>query len=307
MHYTFHQLKVFIKVVEHQSVTKAAEDLHLTQPAVSIQLKKLQDQFDIPLTEVVGRQLFITDFGMEIAMRSKRILEEAERIKFTANQYKGLITGRIKISVVSTGKYVMPYFLKPFMDLYPGIEISLDVSNKNKVVQALIENVSDFSLVSVLPEGVDINKVGLMENQLYLAGSSSFKEEIKHPSDLSKHTLLFREEGSATRMAMETYLKKHKIEVVNSMELVSNEAVKQAIQAGIGISIVPLIGLRSAISHKDIQLFSMKGLPIVTNWNLIYAKAKNLTPAMEVFVSFLKENKKQIIERNFHWVVGAGK
>lgn len=303
MNYTLHQLRVFLKVAEFQSVTKAAEELYLTQPAVSIQLKKLQDQFDLPLTEIVGRQLYVTDFGREIANRSKRILEEADAIKYTADRYKGLISGKINISVVSTGKYVMPYILKPFMDKYPGVDISIDVSNKNRVVQGLIKNESDFSLVSVLPDGISVNAIELMENRLYLAGSKIFEGKFNKPSDLKNATLLFREEGSATRAAMEHYLKEHNISPKKSMMLVSNEAVKQAINAGIGLSIMPLIGLRSALISEDIRLYPMDGLPIVSQWNLVYSKGKKLTPAQEALVNFIEEEKNRIEEEHFGWVL----
>ncbi len=208
MNYTLHQLKIFLKVADIQSITKAAEELHLTQPAISIQLKKLQDQFELPLTEVIGRQLYVTDFGKEIVIRSRRILDEAEGIKYTIDQYKGLLTGKIKISVVSTGKYVIPYFLKDFMDTYPGVEISIDVSNKNKVIEGLHRNESDFSLVSVVPDNLHVVAVELMENQLNLVGNIEYKDKVKRPKDLEKVTLLFREKGSATRNAMESYLEK---------------------------------------------------------------------------------------------------
>ena len=133
MNYTFHQLKVFVCIVKNQSVTKASEELYLTQPAVSSQLKKLQDQFDIPLTEVVGRKLFITEFGKEIAEVCKRILLASEELKETVNQYKGLISGHLKIAVVSTGKYVMPYFLSG-LQRFPSVDVVLDVTNKQLVV-----------------------------------------------------------------------------------------------------------------------------------------------------------------------------
>jgi DNA-binding transcriptional LysR family regulator len=301
MHFTLHQLQVFLKITELQSVTKAAEELHLTQPAVSLQLKKLQDQFELPLTEIIGRQLYITDFGKEIAVRSQRILDEADGIKYTIDQYKGLLTGHIDISVVSTGKYVIPYFLKSFMDLHPGVDINIDVSNKGKVVQDLIQNNSDFSLVSVLPDGVQVNRVELMENKLFLVGSIHSNEVINKPKDLEKVTLLFREKGSATRNAMETYLKKHNIKVNKSMELVSNEAVKQAINADIGFSIVPLIGLRMFLSSKSIKIYSLKGLPITTKWNLIYNKGKNLTPAQLALIEHIEENKNKVVEKFFNW------
>jgi len=301
MHYTLHQLKIFLKVSDLQSITKAAEELHLTQPAVSIQLKKLQDQFELPLTEVVGRQLYVTDFGNEIAKRSRRILEEADGIKYTMDQYKGLLTGSIKISVVSTGKYVIPYFLKDFMDTHPGIDISIDVSNKNKVVEGMTKNESDFSLVSVLPEDIKLKKVELMENRLFLIGSSEYDKVLKEPKDLEKVTLLFREDGSATRKAMENYLEEKGVKIKKSMTLVSNEAVKQAIYAGIGVSVVPLIGLRNALKNQMFKIYKFSGLPIVTQWNMVYLEGKNLTPAQSALVNYMEENNKQITQKHFAW------
>ena len=305
MNYTLHQLRVFLKISEYQSVTKAAEELYLTQPAVSLQLKKLQEQFELPLTEVIGRQLYITDFGKEIAERSRRILEETDAIRYTIAQYKGLLSGKINISVVSTGKYVIPYFLKPFMDLHPGVEIYIDVSNKNRVVEGLINNESDFSLVSVLPKGIEVNTVELMENRLYLVGSKTFTGKMNRPRDLEKVTLIFREDGSATRNAMQEYLDKNKVSIGKSMELVSNEAVKQAVNAGIGFSIVPLIGLRQALKSENMKIYPMKGLPIITNWNLVYNKGKKLTPAQEELIKYMESNKEQLSKEHFAWALST--
>ncbi|WP_306643678.1 LysR family transcriptional regulator [Sanyastnella coralliicola] len=301
MNYTLHQLRIFLKIVEHRSITRASEDLHLTQPAVSIQLKRLQDQFEIPLTEVIGRQLYITDFGQEIAEVSKKILKEADGIKATVNSYKGILTGEIKISIVSTGKYVIPYFLQGFMKKYPGVEISIDVSNKNQVIENLNNNRSDFYLVSVLPEDTPVEAVELMENRLIMVGSSKYADMKLTKSKLNDLTLIYREEGSATRNAMEDYLAKKKISPSKSMELVSNEAVKQAVNAGIGFSIMPLIGLRNELSLKSMHVFPMQGLPIITTWNLIYNKSKRLTPADEALISYLEENKEAITKEYFSW------
>ncbi len=301
MNYTLHQLRIFVQVSDCQSITKAAEHLHLTQPAISIQLKKLQDQFELPLTEVIGRQLYITDFGKQIVDRSKRILGEAEAIKYTIDQYKGLVSGKIKIAVVSTGKYVIPYFLKAFMDAYPGVEISIDVSNKNRVVEGLTKNEADFSLVSVIPEGVKVNSLELMENRLCLVGSKEQKINVKRIRDLEKVTLLFREQGSATRLAMQEFLDANNVKVGKSMELVSNEAIKQAINAGLGYSIVPLIGLRTALESENFHIYPLKGLPIVTTWNLVYVQGKKLTPAHQALVDFIEQHKHEIIAHNFDW------
>ncbi len=301
MNYTLHQLRIFLKVVEFESITKASENLYLTQPAVSIQLKKLQEQFEIPLTELIGRKLFITDFGREIAIRCQRILEEADGIRYIVDQYKGKLTGKIKISVVSTGKYVIPYFLKEFIDQYPGVELSISVSNRNRVIKGLRDNSSDFSLVSIMPEGIDVQSLSLMQNNLILVGSSEAIDKIKHPKDLEKVTLLFREEGSATRWQMEEFLAHHHVNVSKSMELVSNEAVKQAVSAGLGYSIMPLIGLRSSLLNETIKIIPMKGLPIVTEWNLIYSSNKRLNPAQEELIRFIQQSKEETILRHFEW------
>lgn len=131
MNYTLNQLRIFLKVTQTQSVTKAAEELNLTQPAVSIQLRNLQNQFDIPLTEVVGRKIYITDFGREMAEAAENILNQVHAINYKTLAYKGQLSGRLKISVVSTGKYVMPYFLADFLKQHPGIELLMDVTNKS--------------------------------------------------------------------------------------------------------------------------------------------------------------------------------
>ena len=175
MYYTLNQLQIFLKIVQTQSVTKASEELHLTQPAVSIQLRNFQDQFDIPLTEVIGRKIYITDFGLEIAEAAENIINQVYAINYKTLAYKGQLTGRLKISVVSTGKYVMPYFLTNFMEQNSGIELMMDVTNKNKVVESLENNEVDFALVSVLPNNLNIEKLDLLQNKLYLVGSAERK------------------------------------------------------------------------------------------------------------------------------------
>ena len=212
MNYTFHQLEVFLKVTQKQSITKAAEELFLTQPAVSIQLKNFQDQFPIPLTEVVGRKLYVTDFGKEIAEASEKILQEAEAVNYKTLAFKGVLAGRLKLSVVSTGKYVMPYFLSGFMDTYDGVDLLMDVTNKSQVIKSLENNEVDFALVSVIPKHLKLDRVELMKNKLFLIGNS--KREIPKSANkrriFEEYPMIFREEGSATRNAMENYMRKNK-------------------------------------------------------------------------------------------------
>ena len=155
MNFTLHQLKVFITIVENKSITKAANELNMTQPAASIQLKNFQDQFEIPLSEVIGRQFYVTDFGIEIYEIAKEILNKTETIQYKTEAFKGLLSGKLKISVVSTGNYVMPYFLNGFLKNHPNVELVLDVSNKTNVIKDLEQNLVDFSLVTVSPTHLD--------------------------------------------------------------------------------------------------------------------------------------------------------
>lgn len=172
MNYTLNQLQIFLKIVQTQSVTKAAEELHLTQPAVSIQLRNFQEQFEIPLTEVIGRKIYITAFGREVAESVENILEQIQAINFKTMAYKGQLSGRLTISTVSTGKYVLPYFISDFLKLHPGIELIMDVTNKYKVVESLIANEVDFALVSILPKTIQTDQLNLLMNKLYLIGKN---------------------------------------------------------------------------------------------------------------------------------------
>ena len=304
MNYTLHQLQVFLKIAQHQSITKASEELHLTQPAVSIQLKKFQDQFSIPLTEVVGRQLFVTEFGKEIADAAEKILNEVYAINYKTLSYKGKLAGRLNISVVSTGKYVIPYFLSGFMDKHRGVDLIMDVTNKSRVVESLENNEVDFALVSVLPKKLKINTVELMENKLFYVGAShlDLKNSASKRQLFEELPLIFREMGSATRNAMEAFLAKIRLPAPKKIELTSNEAVKQAVIAGLGCSIMPLIGIKNELRNKDLQIIPVKGLPISTTWNLIWLKSKALSPAAEAFLEYIKAEKDEIIAQQFSWI-----
>jgi DNA-binding transcriptional LysR family regulator len=303
MDFTLRQLEIFLKVVDLQSVTKAAEDLYLSQPAVSIQLRKLQDQFDVPLTEVIGRQLYVTDFGQEIARSAEKILAEVDAINYNTKAFHGELAGRLRLSIVSTAKYVMPYFLSDFMTRHPSVDLVMDVTNKMGVINSLENNEVDFSLVSVLPGQLKLNRVELMRNRLFLTGGTSLNRSSKTTAEkiLTSQPLLFREKGSATRDAMEGFLTSRQVPAFKKIELTSNEALKQAIVAGLGYSIMPLIGLKNELKNGDLEIIKMKGLPLVTHWNLVWLKTKKLSPVAEAYLKFVEEEKTRIIQEKFAW------
>lgn len=301
MNYTLHQLTIFLKVLETQSITKTAEALHLSQPAVSIQLKNFQEQFHIPLVEIINKKVYITEFGMEIAESARTILNELNAIDQRLNKFKGLLTGTIRIASVSTGKYVIPYFLADFLKQHENIELRLDVSNKTKVIESLEKNETDFALVSVLPTNIQLNKIELMPNHLYLVGNTEgFKENSSaNKLVLESLPLIYREEGSATRIAMEKFIEKNKIKVRKKIQLTSNEAVKQAVIAGIGYSIMPLIGIKNELKNKQLHIIPVKGLPLKSTWNIVWLKNKALSPVAKAFVDKIESDKVKVIDKYF--------
>lgn len=304
MNYTLHQLQIFLKISELKSITKASEALHLTQPAVSIQLKNFQEQFPIPLTEVVGRQLYVTDFGKEIAIAAEKILNEVHAINYKTLAFKGQLSGRLKISVVSTGKYVMPYFLSDFMTQNEGVDLNMDVTNKSRVLESLEQNSVDFALVSVLPKKLNVHKITLMENKLFFISSTKLKlnKNLSRKKLFEDVPLIYREQGSATRKAMETFIAKNKFAVRKTMELTSNEAVKQAVISGLGCSIMPLIGIRNELKNNELEIIPVKGLPIKTTWNLIWLKSKRQSPVAQAYLDFLNLEKERVISEKFSWI-----
>ena len=295
MNYTLNQLRVFHKILETRSVTKAAEELFMTQPAVSIQLKNFQDHFDIPLTELKGRKIQITDFGLEIAVITDKVLAQLQDLQYKTKEYQGFLTGKLKISAASTGKYVIPYFLSQFLEKHEGIDLVLDVTNKNMVIQALKNKEIEFAIVSVLPKDIEVEEEKLLENKLYLISKTS--------AIFKSRPLIFREKGSATRKVMERYFENKSSRDRGRIELTSNEAVKQAVIAGIGSSILPVIGIKNELQSGTLQIIKRKDLPIITEWRLIWLKNRRLTPAAEAYLKFIREEKAQILQEYFQWYV----
>jgi len=305
MNYTFHQLKVFMAVVEKKSVTKASEELNMTQPAVSIQLRNLQDQFDIPLTEVIGRKLYVTEFGIELYRIADKILQEVATINYRTQSFKGMFSGKLRLSVASTGKYVMPYYLKGFLKLHPDIDLLMDVTNKSKVIESLENNEVDFSLVSVLPGKLAIHQEILLPNKLFLTSSTDNDVAIPKRGDKSvfdKIPLIYREEGSGTRVTMQRYFQQAHIVPKVRFELTSSEAVKQAVMAGLGFSIQSILSIKNELKQNDIRIVAVKGLPLVEHWRLIWVKEKKLSVVAREFLKYVQLNKQMIYTRYFSWM-----
>ncbi|TBH76333.1 LysR family transcriptional regulator [Aquirufa nivalisilvae] len=302
MNYTLNQLQIFVKVAQTKSITRASEELNLTQPAVSIQIKNFQSQFELPLIEIVGKKVYLTDFGKEIATSAEEIIEQVYAINYKMRAFQGQLFGRLKISIVSTGKYVIPYFLSDFLKENQGVELSMDVTNRGKVIESLKKNEVDFSLVSLPIDGDQYDYMDLLGNELFLVGNPELVaqnpayNQNQLPSNLP---IIFREPGSGTRMTMEAFLENQEIHVVKKIELMSNEAVKQAVIAGLGYSIMPIIGIKNELQNGSLVIIPQKGLPITTQWKLVWNHGKKHSPVAKAFLQYVMEHKDRISQKYF--------
>jgi DNA-binding transcriptional LysR family regulator len=292
MNFTLHQLYVFGTVAEQKSMTKAARQLHMTQPAVSIQIKQLQQSVDVPLIEVLGRKLYLTEAGKRLYEAYRAIDRELESFDAVISQLKGGLKGTLNVSCASTAKYFLPYLLGEFQKRYPEVKVSLKVTNRNDVIHHLSQNEYDLAILTQIPKDDSITSIPFLENPLVMVAPPEhhLSDEKKISIDqLKDEPFIFREIGSGTRMEMESYLKEHGIIIKPIMEMGMNEAIKQAIMAGIGLSVVSKLSLGNELSLNKISILDVPGFPLMTQWNVLFKKEKRLTPVTQNFISFLQE------------------
>jgi DNA-binding transcriptional LysR family regulator len=302
MDFNLRQLQLYCTVVENGSITKASIKLDITQPAISIQLKKLQENFDSPLIEIVGKKLFVTDFGKSFYKHAKEILRQIDEFNYSLESFKGVLAGKLKISTVSTGKYIMPFYLKNFLDLNKQIDLKLDVSNRKQVIADLYANEIDFALVSVLPNELDFEEEILMKNPLFLIGPNKSLVDYSIFNSKNEYPLIYREEGSGTRIVMQRHFEQINYSPKIKMELTSNEAVKQAVIAGLGFSMLSLLSVKNELALKELEIIPNMQMRVRSYWRLIWLKNKKLSPVAEAFLSYIKHNNKKIYKTHFQWV-----
>jgi DNA-binding transcriptional LysR family regulator len=191
------------------------------------------------------------------------------------------------------------YFLADYFKLNNGVDLTMDVTNYSKVIKSLLQYEIDFALISHDPDNTKFEKLDLISNELFLVGGKSIKSPSNEDKIINDSTFLFREEGSRTRLVMENFILKNKIKIKKKIELTSNEAVKQAVMAGLGLSLMPIIGIRNEIESGLLTIIPKKGLPIQTTWRLIWLKEKKLSPIAESYLNYLAKEKQNIIKNNF--------
>ncbi|MDH5357540.1 MAG: LysR family transcriptional regulator [Gammaproteobacteria bacterium] len=295
MHFTLQQLKLFEAVSRNSSYTRAAKELHLTQPAVSIQIKRLENQVGVPLFELVGKKVFPTAAGSSMYEASRDILARVEELKTSIETLQGEVKGLLKLSVVSTTKYFMPHLLGSFLAEHPDVEPKLTFTNRAKVIQRLYSNEVDFVVMGQILEDDKLETSPFLENILVPIAHPNHplaKRKKIALTDLLQERFLEREIGSGTRMLFERMLAKQGLEVMPYMELGSSEAIKQGVMAGLGIAVISLHSIQLEQAANKLVILDVEGFPIKRPWYAVRLKGKKLSLVAKTFLDYiLKENR----------------
>lgn len=284
------QLKIFDSVARHLSYTRAAEELHLTQPAVFTQIKQLEETMGQALIERMGKKLYLSPAGREVQATGREMLDSLDRLEMRLSDLQGLKRGRLKLSMVTTAKYLVPRLLGEFCARYPGIEASLIVSNRENLLARISANEDDLTILGVPPEGMEVEARAIADNPLVVIARDD------HPlagmkriplARIAEEPFIVRESGSGTRLAIERFFAERGLGLSVRMELGSNEAIKQAIAGGLGISVlsqhtIALEGQGGLLRTLDVQ-----GFPLMRKWYVVYPKGRHLSAVAEAFMEYL--------------------
>uniref|UniRef100_B8HUH0 Transcriptional regulator, LysR family n=1 Tax=Cyanothece sp. (strain PCC 7425 / ATCC 29141) TaxID=395961 RepID=B8HUH0_CYAP4 len=298
---TLHQLKVFEVTARHGSFTRAAEELFLTQPTVSIQMKQLTKAVGLPLFEQVGKRLYLTAAGKELLSTCQQIFESLDQFEMKVADLKGLKQGQLRLSVITTAKYVVPRLLGPFCKRYPGIDVALTVTNHEQVVERLRDNQDDLYIPSHPPENLDVHCHAFLENPLVVLAPRShpLAKEGRIPIHrLNGEPFIMRESGSGTRQAVEKLFAEHGVSIKVRLELGSNEAIKQAIAGGLGISVLSRHSLALEGESGQLTILDVEHFPIQRHWYVVYPTGKQLSVVANTFFEYLQTEGRQAIEDN---------
>jgi DNA-binding transcriptional LysR family regulator len=294
---TLHQLRVFEATARHSSFTKAAEELFITQPTVSTQVKQLTKAVGLPLFEQIGKRLFLTEAGKELLATCQEIFDKLDNFEMKVADLKGTRQGRLTLGVITTAKYFVPRLLGAFCQQYPGIDIALQVTNHQKLQERMTDNEDDLYILSQPPEEIELCSRPFLENPLVVVARRDhpLANEAKIPIErLNNEPFIMRESGSGTRQAVQKLLNLHDVAVKVRLELGSNEAIKHAIAGGLGISVLSKHTLISDGENGELTILDVEHFPIQRNWYVCYLAGKQLSVIADAFLDYLLEASQTI-------------
>jgi len=299
---TFRQLEIFVSVAKHLSFTKAAEELYLSQPAVSMQVKQMENLIDTPLTEKIGKRLFLTDAGRVTLDYAVKILSTKDALEEAISSLQGSEKGHLIIAVPETANQFMTLILAAFIKIHPGITFDLKIHNRKGLLNCLKNNNADLVIMGQTPIDMELITQPFMNNPLVIISPPKHplsKKKVIQLNELTEIEFVVREPGSGTRIAMQKFFNEHKIQLKTSMEMPNNQAIKQAVAAGLGFGIVSLHTLQQELALKRLEVLSVKQMPIMRIWYVVHQKQKVISPAMEVFIKFVIDNTQNIWVREY--------
>jgi len=301
MQITIRQLVVLEAVARNLSFTKAAEELHLTQPAVSMQIKQIEESIELALFEQVGKKIYLTEAGKEMYNYSRAIQQQLSEAETVIEDLKGVKHGKLTIAIASTANYFAPKILAAFKDQHQNVTFSLDVTNRKGLLKHLDNNDTDIVIMGKPPQSMDLEAERFMENPLLVIAP------IDHPlvkkskisiQTLLQETFILREEGSGTRIAIERFFSDQGMKLTTSLNMSSNEAIKQAVQAGLGLGIVSLHTLEMELALNRLAILDVESFPILRHWYIVYRSGKRLSPVTAAFTEFLLKNTAQLLNHS---------
>lgn len=300
MHLTLRQLTVFEVVARHLSYRRAAEELFLTQPAVSMQVKSLEKQLGVALFEQLGKRIHLTAAGHEVLTYARTVTQQLDELESVLNRMKGLSGGRLRISVATTANYFIPTLLGTFSRRYPKVTVSLDVTNRETLLEQLTENTVDLVIMGQPPAELDAEAQAFMENPLVIVappGHSLMAQKKIALTRLQEEIFLVREPGSGTRIAMERFFNERGMRLKTGMEVGSNEAIKQSVQAGLGLGLLSRATIEQELALKRLAILQVEDFPIMRHWYVVHRKGKRLSAAAEAFKQFVLKEGRTILRQ----------
>lgn len=298
MHVTMRQLEVFEAVARLGNYTRASEVLHMSQPAASMQIKQLEDSIGLPLFEQLGKKIHLTQAGREMLRYCQGILQLRREARAVFEQLKGLQSGKLAISVATTASHFATRLLAAFSERYQGVTISLDITNRESLRKQLENNEPDMVIMGQPPEGVDVESTIFMENPLVLIAAahhplaSAKKIPLKHFED--EHFVV-REGGSGTRSAIKRFFDQRHVKFNTGIEMTSNEAIKQAVEAGLGLGIVSIHTLELELQTRRLVVLDVEDFPIMRHWHIVQRTGKRLSPVAQAFKQFVLDEAAKFI------------
>ena len=298
MNITFRQLEVFEVVARLLSHTKASKELHLSQPAVSMQIKQLEENVGLELLEKVGRKIYLTEAGREMHHYCRTIADQVEEAGEVFEQLKGLKTGRLEVTVATTANAFATRMLSKFNKQYEGSTVSLNVTNRERLLRQLADNDKDIAIMGRPPEDADLVIEPFADNPLVVIASPDHPLASMQPIPLymlQDQTFVVREQGSGTRTAMQRFFDEHNLSITSSMEMNENEAIKQAVQAGMGLGIVSIHTIELELETNRLIILDVEDFPIMRHWYLVHRKEKRLSPITQAFKDFVLSEGQNLI------------